>query len=286
MRFDPTKVLLDPYGRGVVVPPKLQSRRRLPARRQRRHGDEERGGGSQRLRLGRGHAAAAGPRRGRSSTRCMCAASPAIPVPASRRGQARHLRRADREDPLSAGTRHHRGRTAAGLSVRRAGLPAGQGRTTGATRRSRSSRRTRPTARARTRSARSTSSATWSRRCIGPDIEVILDVVFNHTAEGDENGPTLCFRGIDNRGLLHPGSRTARATPTTPARATRSTPIIPIVRRLIVDSLRYWVERDARRRLPLRPRLHPLARRQRGTSCPTRPCSGTSNRTRCWRARS
>src|SRR6202000_1348300 len=29
-------------------------------------------------------------------------------------------------------------------------------------------------------------------------IEVILDVVFNHTAEGDENGPTLCFRGIDN----------------------------------------------------------------------------------------
>ena len=29
-------------------------------------------------------------------------------------------------------------------------------------------------------------------------IEVILDVVFNHTAEGDERGPTLCFRGIDN----------------------------------------------------------------------------------------
>jgi isoamylase len=27
-------------------------------------------------------------------------------------------------------------------------------------------------------------------------IEVILDVVFNHTAEGDETGPTLCFRGI------------------------------------------------------------------------------------------
>ena len=29
-------------------------------------------------------------------------------------------------------------------------------------------------------------------------IEVILDVVFNHTAEGDQSGPTLCFRGIDN----------------------------------------------------------------------------------------
>ena len=31
------------------------------------------------------------------------------------------------------------------------------------------------------------------------DIEVILDVVFNHTAEGDQRGPTLCFRGLDNR---------------------------------------------------------------------------------------
>ena len=30
-------------------------------------------------------------------------------------------------------------------------------------------------------------------------IEVILDVVFNHTAEGDQRGPTQCFRGLDNR---------------------------------------------------------------------------------------
>jgi len=30
-------------------------------------------------------------------------------------------------------------------------------------------------------------------------IEVILDVVYNHTAEGNELGPTLCFRGVDNR---------------------------------------------------------------------------------------
>ena len=29
---------------------------------------------------------------------------------------------------------------------------------------------------------------------------MILDVVFNHTAEGDQWGPTLCFRGIDNAG--------------------------------------------------------------------------------------
>ena len=32
----------------------------------------------------------------------------------------------------------------------------------------------------------------------GAGIEVILDVVFNHTAEGNELGPTLCFRGIEN----------------------------------------------------------------------------------------
>ena len=36
-------------------------------------------------------------------------------------------------------------------------------------------------------------------------IEVILDVVYNHTAEGNHLGPTLSFRGIDNAGLLPPG---------------------------------------------------------------------------------
>ena len=55
-------------------------------------------------------------------------------------------------------------------------------------------------------------------------IEVILDVVFNHTAEGNENGPTLSFRGIDNPTyyMLEPA---ASGTPTTPAAATRSTAI-------------------------------------------------------------
>ena len=39
------------------------------------------------------------------------------------------------------------------------------------------------------------------------DIEVILDVVYNHTAEGNEHGPTLCFRGHRQRGVLPPGRR-------------------------------------------------------------------------------
>ena len=56
-------------------------------------------------------------------------------------------------------------------------------------------------------------------------IEVILDVVFNHTAEGDDRGPTLCFRGIDNP-TYYILEDDGAATPTTPAPATRSTPTI------------------------------------------------------------
>ena len=56
-------------------------------------------------------------------------------------------------------------------------------------------------------------------------IEVILDVVFNHTAEGDQHGPTLCFRGLDDP-TYYILEETARATPTSPAPATRSTPTI------------------------------------------------------------
>ena len=56
-------------------------------------------------------------------------------------------------------------------------------------------------------------------------IEVILDVVFNHTAEGDHRGPTLSFRGLDNKTyyiLEQDRSRYANYTGT----GTRSTPII------------------------------------------------------------
>ena len=58
-------------------------------------------------------------------------------------------------------------------------------------------------------------------------IEVILDVVFNHTAEGDERGPTLSFRGIDNRTyyILEKGGA---GTPTTPVVGTRSMATIPL----------------------------------------------------------
>jgi glycogen operon protein len=73
-------------------------------------------------------------------------------------------------------------------------------------------------------------------------IEVILDVVFNHTAEGDERGATLSFRGIDNPTyyiLEAGGSRYANYT----GCGNTLNANHPVVRRMIVDSLRYWVEK-------------------------------------------
>jgi isoamylase len=71
-------------------------------------------------------------------------------------------------------------------------------------------------------------------------IEVILDVVFNHTAEGNENGPTLCYRGLANDlyYLLEP-NRACYSNYTGTGNTLNANH--PIVRRLIVDSLRYWV---------------------------------------------
>src|SRR5574341_1435555 len=72
-------------------------------------------------------------------------------------------------------------------------------------------------------------------------IEVILDVVFNHTAEGDHRGPTQSFRGLDNNTyyiLEEDRSRYANYTGTGNTLNANH----PIVRRMIVDSLRYWVE--------------------------------------------
>ena len=71
-------------------------------------------------------------------------------------------------------------------------------------------------------------------------IEVILDVVFNHTAEDGHDGPTQCFRGLDNPTyylLCEDRSRYANFTGTGNTLNANH----PVVRRMIVDSLRYWV---------------------------------------------
>jgi glycogen operon protein len=73
------------------------------------------------------------------------------------------------------------------------------------------------------------------------DIEVILDVVFNHTAEGDHSGPTLCFRGLDNPTYYILDADKSHYADYTGCQNTLNAND-PIVRRLIVDSLRYWVQ--------------------------------------------
>ena len=72
-------------------------------------------------------------------------------------------------------------------------------------------------------------------------IEVILDVVFNHTAESNDIGPTLSFRGLENSVyyiLEKDRSRYANYSGT----GNTLNGNHPIVRRMILDSLRYWVE--------------------------------------------
>ena len=72
-------------------------------------------------------------------------------------------------------------------------------------------------------------------------IEVILDVVYNHTAEGNENGPTLSFRGLDNpayyRLVPEDGARYYDTTGTGNSLNAGN----PFALRLIMDSLRYWL---------------------------------------------
>ena len=73
------------------------------------------------------------------------------------------------------------------------------------------------------------------------DIEVILDVVYNHTAEGNHLGPTLCFRGIDNLAYyrLHPENPRFYLDFTGTGNTFNL--LHPGALQLVMDSLRYWV---------------------------------------------
>ena len=146
------------------------------------------------------------------------------------RGRAsRHVPGRDREDSVPEIAGRHGGRTDAGPRVSRS--------TT-----STASRAERPNywgydplaffaphrgyaVEQRARRARSTSSRQMVQALHQAGIEVILDVVFNHTGEGNELGPTLSFKGLENRVyyMLENGGSHYR---TTPAAATRSTATI------------------------------------------------------------
>jgi isoamylase len=72
-------------------------------------------------------------------------------------------------------------------------------------------------------------------------IEVILDVVYNHTAEGSHMGPTLCFKGIDNRAYYRTMADDAGLYMDYTGTGNTFNVRHPHVLQLIMDSLRYWV---------------------------------------------
>ncbi len=158
-----------------------------------------------------------------------------------RGGQARDLRRADREDPVPRRPRGHRGRAAAGLPVRRAGRARGADELLGLRARLLLRAARRATARARTPSARSTSSATWSRPCTAPasrSSSTWSTTTRRRRTKRARRSASAAWRTASTTC----SSRTRRATPTTPAPATPLNANHSVVRRMILDSLRYWVE--------------------------------------------
>lgn len=72
-------------------------------------------------------------------------------------------------------------------------------------------------------------------------IEVILDVVYNHTAEGNQLGPTLSFKGIDNVSYYRLSEENKRYYMDYTGTGNTLNANLPNVLRLIMDSLRYWV---------------------------------------------
>ncbi len=79
------------------------------------------------------------------------------------------------------------------------------------------------------------------KRLHAAGIEVILDVVYNHTAEGDHLGPTLCFRGIENAACyrLKPGANRFYEDFTGCGNTLNM--LHPRTLQMVMDSLRYWV---------------------------------------------
>lgn len=79
------------------------------------------------------------------------------------------------------------------------------------------------------------------RRLHAAGIEVILDVVYNHTAEGSELGPTLSFRGLDNASYYRLVANNPRHCVNDTGTGNTLNLSHPRVLQMVMDSLRYWV---------------------------------------------
>ncbi|PTM94169.1 glycogen debranching protein GlgX [Mycoplana dimorpha] len=88
---------------------------------------------------------------------------------------------------------------------------------------------------------RITEFKTMVRRFHAAGIEVIMDVVYNHTAEGSERGPTLSFRGLDNLSYYRLSPDDPRHTYDTTGTGNTLNVAHSMVLRMVLDSLRYWV---------------------------------------------
>ncbi|MFT5612797.1 MAG: isoamylase [Granulosicoccus sp.] len=73
-------------------------------------------------------------------------------------------------------------------------------------------------------------------------IRVILDVVYNHTAEGDQRGPTLCYRGLDNASYYRLIAGQPRYYVNDTGCGNTLNIAHPYVLRMVMDSLRFWVQ--------------------------------------------
>ena len=217
----------------------LRSRRRLAAGRQCRGGGQERGGRLRRLRLG-GRSAALPAVLEQRDLRDARARLHAPPELRRRRGEARHLCRPDREDPVSRRSRHHRGRAPARVPVRPAGCAGRADQLLGlcADLVLRAARRLQR--RSRTPAPCSTSSATWSRRCTGRASRSSSTWSTTTPPRATSAGRPCAFAAWTTRPTTS-SSRTGRATRTSAGTGNTLNGNHPIVRRMIVDSLRYWV---------------------------------------------
>jgi isoamylase len=80
------------------------------------------------------------------------------------------------------------------------------------------------------------------RRLHQAGIEVLIDVVYNHTGEGNRLGPTLCYRGLSNAAYYQLSKKAPRYCADYTGTGNTLNAYHPFVLQMILDSLRYWVE--------------------------------------------